>query len=91
MPEYAIGHEIDRASADPEHPEKFRVVRIVGKSVSLFQDKEHSYLQTESYVELKADDGTIAFAILNSERTPYTGPESKIKALDPINFEGSNI
>lgn len=92
MSEYTIGHEIERPTEIPDVKEKFRVVRIVGKSVSLFQDVEmKSYLQTESYVELKAADGTIAFIILSQERVPYDGPSSGIKGLEPINFGGSNI
>lgn len=91
MSEYAIGCEIERPTQVPEQTEKFRVVRIVGKSVTLFQDGTRAYLQTESYVELKSADGTIAFAILTQERTEYVGPASSIKGLEPINFGGSNI
>jgi hypothetical protein len=91
MSDYTIGCEIERPTEIVDVFEKFRVVRIVGKSVSLFQDEKEAYLQTESYVELKAGDGTIAFAILTSERTPYVGPVSTIKGLEPINFGGSNI
>jgi hypothetical protein len=91
MSEYTIGHEIERPTEVPDVVERLRVVRIINKSVTLFQDAEKAYLQTESYVELKSADGLIAFVILTRERTPYEGPTSVIKGLEPINFEGSQI
>lgn len=91
MSEYAIGCEIERPTAVPDQLERLRVVRIIGKSVSLFQDAEKAYLQIESYVELKGADGLITFVILAQERTSYEGPTSAIKGLEPINFEGDTV
>lgn len=82
MSEYPIGHEVEHAG------KKFRVVRIIGNSVALFEDEKKAYLQTESYVQLKAIDGTIDFVTFTIERAPYEGPNSLIKALEPINAGG---
>lgn len=91
MSEYTIGHEVEMPTGVPDGVARYRVVRIIGRSISLFQDVDKAYLQNESYVELKALDGTITFMILTRERTPYDGPVSQIKGLEPINFEGSMI
>ena len=81
MSEYPIGHTIKHFDAD------WRVVRIIGSSITLFEDKEEVYLQTESYVELKNADGAVDFVTLTLERAPYDGPPSAIKGLEPINFD----
>lgn len=78
MSEYAIGSTIKIGDVE------FRVVRIIGQSVTLFEDTEGSFLLTESYIELKGSDNTVEFIRLTVERTPYTGPVSIIKGLDPI-------
>jgi hypothetical protein len=82
MSDYPIGHTIKHKEED------YRVVRIISHSVSLFEDKEGVYLQTESYVELKSPIGLVDFVVLTCERELYNGPPSPIKALDPINFGG---
>jgi hypothetical protein len=82
MSDYPIGGTIEHKN------EQYRVVRIIGQSVSLFEDEKGTYLQTESYVELKGADGSIDFVSLTLERTPYEGGSSIIKGLEPINFGG---
>lgn len=82
MLEYPIGATVEH------HKEQWRVVRIIGSSVTLFEDDTQAYLQTESYVELKGADGSIDFVSLTMERTPYEGPTSVVKGLEPINFGG---
>ena len=85
MPDYPIGHTIKHNDAD------YRVVRIIGESVSLFEDDKQAYLQTESYVELKNAEGHVDFVTLTMERVPYEGPISSIKGLEPINFSIGDI
>lgn len=81
MSDYPIGATVDHKD------DKYRVVRIIVKSVSLHEEEgKETYLQTESYVELKGADGSIDFVSLTLEREPYVGPPSTIKGLSPINW-----
>lgn len=63
---------------------QYRVVRVVNKSLTLFQGAEGVYIIEESYLELKGSDGGIDFIELDRKKLAYTGPSSTIKALEPI-------
>lgn len=78
MSEYQIGSELQQGD------KTWRVIRIISNDQSLFEDESGAYIILESYLQLKDPDGVIDHIILNSEKLPYTGPSSKIKALAPI-------
>jgi len=44
------------------------------------------FIILESYVQLKDELGQIDFIVMNSEKLPYTGPTSTIKALEPLQW-----
>jgi len=73
-----LGNEIERMGV------RWRVVRI-SKQDSLFEDSEGNLeVVSEHLLELKNKEGQIDFEVLSSERTPYTGITSTIKAPEPI-------
>lgn len=76
--EVSLGSEVEKSGV------KYRVIRIV-RQTALFEDTsgELSVVE-EHYLELKAEDGTLDFDILSSERTNYLGPTSTIKAPETI-------
>jgi len=76
--EYQLGSEV-------QYKDKtWRVVRVASGDQSLFEDESGSYIIFESYVQIKDTEGAIDFIVLNSEKLPYNGPISTIKALEPI-------
>ena len=79
MSEYQIGHEI-------WYKEKqWRVVRILSNDQSLFEDDSGNiHIILESFIMIKDALGAIDFIVMNSEKLPYTGPSSSIKALSAI-------
>lgn len=80
MSEYQIGSEV-------VHKEKtWRIIRVLANDQSLFEDESGLFIILESYIQLKDADGIIDFIVMNSEKLPYTGPTSSIKALDPIQW-----
>lgn len=81
--EYQLGSEL-------QYKDKtWRVIRVLSNDQSLFEDEHETYIILESYIQLKDADGTINFIVMNSEKLPYTGPTSNIKALDPIQWRKS--
>ena len=73
-----LGQELERLGS------RWRVVRIV-KQDCLFEDEEGKLeVVTEHMLELKNQEGHIDFEVLTSERTPYSGVTSTIKAPEPI-------
>jgi hypothetical protein len=81
---YVLGGNVRRDN------EIWRVVRIIEKSQTLFEPEDGTapYIQTESYVELKAGDGSIDFVILSQEKRAYEGEHSIIKGLEPVDWRG---
>lgn len=61
-----------------------RVVRILHSDHSLFEDDTGTFIIHESYAQLKFEDGAVDFLVYSSEKLPYAGPPSPIKALNPI-------
>ncbi len=64
-----------------------RVVRVINKSLTLYEGPKRPYIVEESYLELKGSDGSIEFIQLDKQELPYTGASSVIKALEPPNFQ----
>jgi hypothetical protein len=70
----------------------WRVVRIVTHDYSLFEEEgiagnrpsQPPYTLEESYIMLKDVDGKVDFIVLSSNKKPYEGEPSPIKALKPI-------
>lgn len=63
---------------------KQRVVRIVGKDLTLFENETEACVVEETYVMLKDEAGNVSFMVLSSEKSPYNGTRSTIKGLDPL-------
>lgn len=83
MSEYQLGSEI-------VHKDKtWRIIRVLANDQSLFEDESGLFIILESYVQLKDADGVIDFIVMNSEKLPYTGPTSSIKALEPLQWRKS--
>jgi hypothetical protein len=76
--EYSIGHEVQYLD------KTWRVVRILSNDQTLFEDDSGAHVILESYVMIKSADGLIDFIVLSSEKLPYSGPASSIKALAVI-------
>lgn len=74
-----LGQELTRNGA------QFRVVRITQQD-SLFESEDLVEVISEHLLELKSQEGKISFEVLSSERKPYQGPQSSIKAPDPIQW-----
>ena len=70
-----------------KHEKIWRIIRIT-RQHSLVEPAEGGVAEiiTEHLLELKGADGSIDFEVLSSERTPYTGPASTIKAPEPLNW-----
>jgi hypothetical protein len=62
-----------------------RVIRIVMNDHSLFEDGAKCYIITESYLMLKALDGSITFIVLSTSRQEFTGT-SDIRAMQPLSW-----
>jgi hypothetical protein len=78
--EYQLGSEL-------QYKDKtWRVIRVLSNDQSLFEDESGVYVILESYIQLKDAEGTIDFIVMNSEKLPYTGPASNIKALEPLQW-----
>jgi len=78
--EYQLGSEI-------VHKEKtWRIIRVLSNDQSLFEDESGLFIILESYVQLKDELGQIEFIVMNSEKLPYSGPTSTIKALEPLQW-----
>jgi hypothetical protein len=73
-----LGSEIERDG------QTWRVVRLVIQEHSLFEDENGVYIVTETHAQLKGAEGQVDFMVLSSEKFPYEGPASTIKALAPI-------
>lgn len=64
----------------------WRVVRLVRQS-AIFENQEGvTEVVTEELLELKSETGQIDFEVLASDRQPYTGQPSPIKAPEPLNW-----
>lgn len=85
MSEYQLGSEI-------QHKDKtWRVIRILSNDQTLFEDDAGNlYVILETFVQIKDASGVIDFIVMNSEKLPYTGPPSSIKALSVIPWR-SNV
>lgn len=82
---YAVG------SLFPHKGEPWRVVRIITKSITLFEKEDGTqlpYIMVESYIELKSVTGLVDFIMLSQEREEYTGDVCIIKGIEPINWQG---
>jgi hypothetical protein len=77
--EYLLGSEI-------QYQDKaWRVVRILSNDQTLFEDLSGAaYTILESFIMIKDAEGNLDFIVMNSEKLPYTGPSSTIKALAVI-------
>jgi len=65
--------------------EKWRVVRIIDHSMTLFTTNEgQEYVQDETYVEIRNKMGLVDFIVFHEETTAYDGPSSAINAMMPI-------
>lgn len=80
MSEYQIGSEIQYKDRS------WRIIRVLSNDQSLFEDESGLFIILESYVQLKDELGQIDFIVMNSEKLPYTGPTSTIKALEPLQW-----
>jgi len=78
--EYQIGSEIQYKDRS------WRIIRVLSNDQSLFEDESGLFIILESYVQLKDELGQIDFIVMNSEKLPYTGPTSTIKALEPLQW-----
>jgi len=70
----------------------WRVVRIVGRSETLFEPEDGrtvAYVGVESYVQLKSVEGLIDFVVLTADKMAYDGPNSVIKGVEPIMWNGA--
>jgi hypothetical protein len=76
--EYQIGSEVQHKD------QRWRITRTIFQDVTLFEDETEAYLITESYVQLKNPLGEIDHIVMSSEKSPYNGPPSDIKALTPL-------
>lgn len=75
MPSYTLGEEVLSGG------KRFRVVRIITDSRTLCRNGEHDIEIRESYVQLRGEDGSPDFIVLEEDVFPYTGPSSKILPL----------
>ena len=75
-----LGDEIQR------NGQPWRVVRIVSKDLSLFEDETGIHVIEETYAMLKSGEGRVEFEVLASQKVTYTGPSSTIKALNPLSW-----
>jgi hypothetical protein len=84
MPEtvtFVLGQEIERDD------KKFLVVRIIEKSLVLFEEPSGvMYTLEESYVELRGAQGEVEFVVLFENMQPFTNKKSTIKGLDPLTW-----
>lgn len=51
---------------------------------TLFEDDKEAFIIHESYMQLKGPNGEIDFIVHQSEKLPYSGDPSPIKALSPL-------
>jgi hypothetical protein len=77
--EYQLGSEI-------RYKDKtWRVIRILSNDQTLFEDDSGNlYIILETFVQIKDTIGVIDFIVMSSEKLPYSGPPSSIKALSVI-------
>ena len=80
MSEYQIGSTLQQKD------KTWRIVRVVTHDTTLFEDEQGAYLITESYLQLKAEDGSIDHIVLESDKLKYDGAPCRIKGLDPISW-----
>ena len=78
MSQYQIGSTIIRNLVP------WRIVRVVTRDTTLFEDENGQYTITESYLQLKSIHGEIDHLVLESDKAAYIGDDSQIKGLDPI-------
>lgn len=76
-----LGHEMTRDG------KMWRVIRLAKQQV-LFEDQSGVLgVLDEHLAELKGEKGEIDFMVFSSERQQYTGPASKIKAPEPVQWK----
>ena len=79
----ANSHNLGECITHKDHT--WRIVRIVDQSKTLFEyANSKPYIIIESYAELKAINGDITHISWKTEKFPYLGPYSNIRALEPI-------
>lgn len=64
----------------------WRIIRITRQHCLMETEEGPAEVVEEHLLELKNELGEISFEVLSSERTPYIGPASSIKAPDPLNW-----
>lgn len=67
----------------------WRVVRVVSDDLSLFESSEGAFVIKDSYAMIKSPSGQLDFLVFATERTPYLGPTSGIKALESLPWRKS--
>ena len=83
MSEYQIGSTL------VQKDKTWRIVRVIIRDTTLFEDDTGAYLVTESYLQLKSASGEIDHIVLESDKIKYDGAPCEIKGLDPITWRSN--
>jgi hypothetical protein len=60
------------------------VVRIIDKSISLFEDDNACFVVEESYAELRGPNNEVEFVTILTSEQPFANKKSTIKGLPTL-------